>query len=235
MSGDAREPGCAETKDPFYVRRHSQQPQFGRPAIRPRPEGAGCPWQSASDGSHVTRPSSRRPEHGFERRPRGSRLASALVIAVLAPTLGSRPSAVTHSGSWGNALEMPGSVGLNYGVVRLGSSEVPSVNAISCPSADNCSAGGEYTDRAGHGQAFLVDDVGGQWESAIEVPGSAALNAGGHAEINSVSCASAGNCAAGGDFATGSGGVEAMVVDEVGGVWAAGHRSAWDRGPELPR
>jgi len=115
---------------------------------------------------------------------------------------------------------MPGSVGLNYGVVRLGSSEVPSVNAISCPSANNCSAGGEYTDRAGHGQAFVVDDVGGHWQSAIEVPESAALNAGGHAEINSVSCASAGNCAAGGDFATSSGGLEAMVVDEVGGVWA---------------
>ena len=39
---------------------------------------------------------------------------------------------------------------------------------------------------------------GGTWGEAREVPGLAALNQGGFANITSVSCASAGNCSAGG-------------------------------------
>jgi hypothetical protein len=55
-----------------------------------------------------------------------------------------------------------------------------------------------YRDSSGHWQAFVVEETGGSWGTAQEVPGSAALNAGGYANVNSVSCASAGNCAAGG-------------------------------------
>src|SRR5215472_14455063 len=40
----------------------------------------------------------------------------------------------------------------------------------------------------------------GGWDKAIEVPGTAALNKGGVAEVRSVSCAAAGGCAAGGSF-----------------------------------
>src|SRR5260221_14572980 len=40
----------------------------------------------------------------------------------------------------------------------------------------------------------------GTWRTAIEVPGLGSLNRGGYAEVHSVSCASAGNCAAGGVF-----------------------------------
>jgi hypothetical protein len=39
---------------------------------------------------------------------------------------------------------------------------------------------------------------GGTWGTAQEVPGTAALNIGGAAQVNSVSCGSAGNCSAGG-------------------------------------
>ena len=49
---------------------------------------------------------------------------------------------------------------------------------MSCASAGNCSAGGYYTDGAGHEQAFVVSEVNGTWGTAIEVPGTAALNAG---------------------------------------------------------
>ena len=41
----------------------------------------------------------------------------------------------------------------------------------------------------------------GVWGKAIEVPGLAALNTGGDAVVNSVSCVSAGSCAAGGYYA----------------------------------
>jgi hypothetical protein len=168
---------------------------------------------------HVIHASVRHLRRGFAHRTRRGRLTPVLMIAALAPMIGAPSTAFRFSGTWSNALEMPGTSSLNAGVVRLGSSAVPGVNDISCPSADNCSAGGEYTDRAGHGQALLVDEVDGQWQAAIEAPGTAALNVGGRAEINSVSCASSGNCAAGGDFTTRSGELEAMVLDEVGGIW----------------
>ena len=47
----------------------------------------------------------------------------------------------------------------------------------------------------------MADERNGRWGTAIEVPGLGALNTGGPAGVNSVSCASAGSCAAGGDYA----------------------------------
>jgi hypothetical protein len=59
----------------------------------------------------------------------------------------------------------------------------------------------------------------GVWGKAIEVPGLAAL-AGPHgAELGSVSCASAGNCAAGGSYNAGHAGDRGFVVNEKNGVW----------------
>jgi hypothetical protein len=55
----------------------------------------------------------------------------------------------------------------------------------------------------------------GTWRMAIEVPGSAALNAGGEANVNAMSCASAGNCAAGGAYTDGSGHGQAFVVSQA--------------------
>ena len=46
---------------------------------------------------------------------------------------------------------------------------------------------------------------GGTWGSASEVPGLAALNAGGNAQISSMSCASVGNCGAGGSYTDSAG------------------------------
>ena len=60
---------------------------------------------------------------------------------------------------------------------------------------------------------------GGTWGKAEEVPGTAALNTAGAAAINSVSCASAGNCSAGGGYYGGATGDQAFVVSEVKGTW----------------
>jgi hypothetical protein len=61
--------------------------------------------------------------------------------------------------------------------------------------------------------------LGGTWGTAIEVPGTGALNQGGNAAVNSVSCASAGNCSAGGAYRDGSGHFQAFVAGEVNGTW----------------
>jgi len=62
-------------------------------------------------------------------------------------------------------------------------------------------------------QAFVASEVNGTWHAAIEVPGTAALHQG-EAAVNSVSCASAGNCAAAGFYTGSSGHVQAFVVNE---------------------
>ncbi len=119
--------------------------------------------------------------------------------------------AVEAGGMWGDAIEVPGIAGLNTG----GSG----VASVSCASAGNCTIGGGYTDSSGHGQAFVAAEVGGIWGDAIEVPGTAALNSGGIGSVTSVSCASAGNCAVGGEIATSSSARQPFVADEVNGTW----------------
>jgi hypothetical protein len=58
------------------------------------------------------------------------------------------------------------------------------------------------------------DGSGGTWGEAIEVPGTAALNTGGGAGIVLVSCTSAGNWSAGGDYTDSSGHEHVFVVSE---------------------
>jgi len=100
-----------------------------------------------------------------------------------------------RNGVWGRAVEVPGLGALNKG-------ERAQVLSVSCSPRRNCAAGGFYRDGDGHQQGFVVSERNGVWGRAIEVPGLAALNAGGTAGVVSVSCASAGNCAAAGDYLT---------------------------------
>jgi hypothetical protein len=89
---------------------------------------------------------------------------------------------------------------------------------VSCATAGNCSAGGYYTGATGQ-QVFVVGETGGKWRTAIEVPGIAALNKDGNAFVVSVSCATAGNCSAGGSYVDGSNKEQAFVVGQAGGKW----------------
>ena len=84
---------------------------------------------------------------------------------------------------------------------------------MSCSSAGFCSAGGAYTDRSFHDHAFVVTETNGSWGTAIEVPGTAALN-NGDAQVSSVSCAAAGKCSAVGFYLTSSRLIGAFVVSE---------------------
>ena len=97
------------------------------------------------------------------------------------------------NGVWGRAIEVPGLGALNKGGNAA-------VSSVSCGSAGSCAAGGDYRDRHGHRQGFVAVERHGRWGTAIEVPGLGALNTGGYALVFSVSCASAGSCAAGGSY-----------------------------------
>jgi hypothetical protein len=142
-----------------------------------------------------------------------TRIATALAATAAAIMCsGQAASASPAAGSWGTAIEIPGTATLNAG----GSASAASV---SCASAGNCSIGGFYTDGSGHDQAFVDSQVNGKWNTAIQMPGTAALNAGGSALVTSVSCRSAGNCTAGGSYYDRSTHGQAFVDSQVNGKW----------------
>jgi hypothetical protein len=110
------------------------------------------------------------------------------------------------NGTWGTAQEVPGTAALNQGENAL-------LNSLSCGSAGNCSAGGFYQ-QGTILHPFVANQVNGTWRTAQEVPGIAALTHG-LAIFESVSCASAGNCSAGGNYAVNTSHQQAFVVSEA--------------------
>jgi hypothetical protein len=119
-----------------------------------------------------------------------------------------------RAGRWGLAVQLPG----------LSAGGGAQVYSVSCPSAGNCTAGGSNS-----GQGFVARQRDGRWQPAVAVPGLAALNVGGNAGVESVSCARPGDCAAGGQYQdstsdnplTGSPSLQAFVVSEESGRWGS--------------
>ena len=66
----------------------------------------------------------------------------------------------------------------------------------------------------GHLAGVVAGQADGTWQNAIEVPGTATRNRGGAAFVTSVSCASAGNCSAGGYYTDSSGHEQVFVVSK---------------------
>ncbi len=112
-----------------------------------------------------------------------------------------------------------------------------SLAALSCPSAGNCTAVGHYQTAAGIYQPLLVTETGGIWEPAV----SAALPADSQLSnlnqrdlwLNSVSCASVGNCTAVGSYdATASNEIVGLTLTESAGHWAQGTQAALPSGDQ---
>ena len=104
------------------------------------------------------------------------------------------------NGGWGTAREVPGVGKLNVGGDAA-------VDAVSCPSAGNCGAGGYYQTPVAPGtaigqdsQAFVVSESKGRWTKAEEVPGMQAVSPPPFQVnyVGSMSCRSAGYCTAAG-------------------------------------
>jgi hypothetical protein len=116
------------------------------------------------------------------------------------------------NGHWGRAIEVPGMATLNSGAAV--------VNSISCAAVGDCAAGGSYADGSGNAHAFVVSETNGTWGAAIEVPGTD-LDAGGSAEVQTISCGAAGDCSAGGAYADDNQFHDSSVflVSETNGTW----------------
>src|SRR5262249_2990098 len=118
------------------------------------------------------------------------------------------------NGTWRTAIEVPGTAALNQGGDAF-------ITSVSGAAPGNCGAGGASLDRSRHGQVFVASQANGPSRPATEVPGTAALNQRGAADVASVSCGSPGNCSAVGDYRDSSGRQQAFVVGQVNGTWHA--------------
>src|SRR5262249_43100973 len=121
--------------------------------------------------------------------------------------------AAAPGGTWGTAQQVPGIAALNKGGLAK-------VTSVSCAKPGDCSAGGLYEDASSKFQAFVAGEVNGVWGKAQQVPGTAALNKGGLADIPAVSCARAGACSAGGSYLDAASKFQAFVAGEVHGARA---------------
>jgi hypothetical protein len=97
-----------------------------------------------------------------------------------------------------------------------------SIIRVSCASAGKCSAVGDYVDNSGHSQSLLLAETGGTWATGVKAPLPANMGTNPEAGIDSVSCASAGNCTAVGNYADSSNHFQGVLLTETAGVWATG-------------
>jgi hypothetical protein len=119
-------------------------------------------------------------------------------------------------GVWGTGQE----VALPSNAETTATDQTAAIDSISCPAVGDCVAGGDYTDTAQNSDSLLVTETAGVWSAGSQV--SLPTNAGQaqYSAVDSVSCASAGNCTAIGTYDDHYGGALAYTVKETNGVWA---------------
>ena len=97
---------------------------------------------------------------------------------------------------------------------------VVSLTSVSCAAAGHCTAVGAYDDSSFHNQGLLLTETSGTWRAAKALaPAGAASNP--DTSLRSVSCASAGNCAAVGTYDSATG-TEGLLLSQTSGTWATG-------------
>jgi hypothetical protein len=121
-----------------------------------------------------------------------------------------------NSGAWGKTTDLPGATSLSYKGMKASSSVV---DGLACPSAANCGVVGEYTigsvSNPADLEAFAAGEANGTWSPVTVPAGLTSLSSGGFAAFSGVACASAANCAAGGEYATAKQGLGAFILAEV--------------------
>lgn len=109
------------------------------------------------------------------------------------------------AGSWQTGVEvlLP---------VNAGANPQAGLGAVSCTAAGSCVAVGEYYDSSVQRDGLMVSESSGVWRTGVELTAPAAVTSPFGVVLNSVSCASAGDCAASGIFQDGSGHYQGLVV-----------------------
>jgi hypothetical protein len=121
--------------------------------------------------------------------------------------------AASASGTWATGTEAAAPTGPPWSVT---------LNSVSCPAAGSCvGAGFAGPPDASTGVAALAVESGGSWSFlAAVLPANADSIP--HATLNSISCASAGNCSAVGSYEDTDGTPQGLLLNESSGTWATG-------------
>jgi hypothetical protein len=140
------------------------------------------------------------------------------------------------AGSWGTGVEAK--LPANAAPTRKYAGETVLLLAVSCSSAGNCSAAGSYCavgncNTIGKGssssgeQGLLITETAGSWATGVEAKLPANASATGPMQyLNSISCASAGDCSAVGAYFSGGQRTHLVLLTETAGSWARGVRAA---------
>jgi hypothetical protein len=96
-----------------------------------------------------------------------------------------------------------------------------SLSSVSCAASGACSAVGSYENASHREQGLLVAETGSVWETGTTaaLPGDAASDPG--VSLSSVSCTSAGDCDAVGDYYTGNGNLQGLMLTATAGNWGS--------------
>jgi hypothetical protein len=95
------------------------------------------------------------------------------------------------------------------------------LDSLDCPAPGDCTAAGQYTPPVGPAALFVINEAGGEWHRAIQLPGSAGRDSDG-GSIAQVSCAQA-SCEVGGTLSTSTDETSGFIAGETRGKWGAPH------------
>jgi hypothetical protein len=138
-------------------------------------------------------------------------LRDVIVMGALATLVFSLPaSAVTVP--WQHARE----VTLPKGAVGIPNGFLPS---LSCVSASECVAGGDYTTTIGATEGLIVSETNGVWRAPISLVPPVGASANPDVTIYDVSCGGVGNCAAVGSYLDSARNIVPFTANEAGGRW----------------
>ena len=143
--------------------------------------------------------------------------AGAFVLMVFGAASASAGKPAFVGQGWGTGIEalLPANAATSR---TLGAT----VSSVSCASVGNCSAVGTYVDNEGNPEGLLLTETAGTWEPGVEaiLPYGAVPDA--FLSLQSISCASAGNCSAVGVYDSFSHNIQGLLLTESGGSWSVG-------------
>ena len=94
------------------------------------------------------------------------------------------------------------------------------LTSVSCASAGNCTSAGYFKNAASQRQLFTMTSSGGTWGEGTPVVFASGMQSEyPYSDFKAVSCGSAGNCTAVGEFRNAANNTEAFTVTSTGGVW----------------
>jgi hypothetical protein len=138
-------------------------------------------------------------------------LRDIIVMGTLATLVFALPASAIRV-PWQNARE----VTLPKGALGIPDGFLPS---LSCVSARECVAGGDYSTATGVIEGLIVSETNGVWRTPISLVPPVGADVNPDVTIFDVSCGAAGNCAAVGSYEDSARNIVPFTANEVGGRW----------------